>query len=657
VSFRNGAFSDVRFRIALEGVTSIALNESGAVAAAGAADGTIYLLDALDGRILTPLKGHSDVVTGVCFGANGQLLASSSDDGSVLIRDVRDGAVLRNLRQGRAELFAVAVDSSAELVAAGGASKKLYIWDRMSGTLVHCIDVGDEIVAVALAPDGRLVGAGRSVGTASVWDISTGEHVLTTGHHGGPVNSLVFGAGDVIVASSSVGRTARSWELHDNRAGSRLAGDMGTAGALVYSPDGNVAASCAAQDRVEVWDTATGERLQSLPAPDLRLQALAVDNEHGVIVAAGDPQAIRCWDLPGGRERWTVHGHSRWVKAARLTSDGAQVACCADDERIHIWGTRTAVPGPDLVGHEGHVRDLQTNPRDPAAAYSGGDDRTVIAWDLDRIEVVERLSAHDGAVWAVAVSPDGDLLAAGTITGSISVWRLSQRARKADFGAHSGPVRSLAFDATGRWLVSASDDRSLRVWDVNEVVNSSDTPGPKATGQGHDGRIWSVRCSPRRDLIVTASEDGTVRLWSLKHAREVGRGTEHQGAVWSAVFGPDGRMVVSGGSDGAVRLWSVSAWASFLAAKSLRHDRVLGEHDGWVRSVAFSRDGNTVVSGSHDGTVAVWELPTGEHRVLPVLRPYDGVDVTDATGLTVAERDSLRALGARTSEAEHIPLP
>nr|BEK63709.1 hypothetical protein KPHV_09360 [Kitasatospora purpeofusca] len=114
---------------------------------------------------------------------------------------------------------------------------------------------------------------------------------------------------------------------------------------------------------------------------------------------------------------------------------------------------------------------------------------------------------------------------------------------------------------------------------------------------GHTGPVNSCSISPDGRLLATASNDETVRLWSLPDRRPAATLTGHNSAVRTVTFSPDGRLLASAGSDGTVRLWDV---------EQRRPPVVLRGHVGPVRSVAFTPDGRTVVSGGADRTVRVW---------------------------------------------------
>ncbi|QRN92926.1 PD40 domain-containing protein [Archangium violaceum] len=151
---------------------------------------------------------------------------------------------------------------------------------------------------------------------------------------------------------------------------------------------------------------------------------------------------------------------------------------------------------------------------------------------------------------------------------------------------------SATFSPDGSYLVTASEDGTARVW-------SAGGSGPIVVLRGHEGPIHSVTFSPDGRRIVTASEDGTARVWNAdgSGAPVVLRG--HERGVTSAAFSPDGLRIVTASEDGTVRVWS---------AGGSEPPRVIQGHEGIVHSAAFSPDGQSIVTASEDGMSRVWRV-------------------------------------------------
>ncbi len=111
----------------------------------------------------------------------------------------------------------------------------------------------------------------------------------------------------------------------------------------------------------------------------------------------------------------------------------------------------------------------------------------------------------------------------------------------------------------------------------------------------------------------------------------------HTDLVWSVVFSPEDKMLASGSEDQTVKLWNIQTGECL---------KTLQGHSHRVCSVAFSPDGETITSGSGDETIKLWDVKTGHCLKTLTDRPYEGMNITGVTGLTQAEKATLKALGA-----------
>lgn len=129
-----------------------------------------------------------------------------------------------------------------------------------------------------------------------------------------------------------------------------------------------------------------------------------------------------------------------------------------------------------------------------------------------------------------------------------------------------------------------------------------------------------------------------MRVWNVRTGQYLQTLQEHTGRVWAVAFSPDGNTLASGSFDTTVRLWDVHTGQC---------RNILHGHTSWIRSVAFSPDGGTLASGSEDETINLWDVKKGERlKTLRSNRLYEGMKITGVTGLTEAQKDTLKALGA-----------
>jgi dipeptidyl aminopeptidase/acylaminoacyl peptidase len=194
----------------------------------------------------------------------------------------------------------------------------------------------------------------------------------------------------------------------------------------------------------------------------------------------------------------------------------------------------------------------------------------------------------------------------------------------ATLDGHTNTVWSAAFSPNGQRVVTASFDGTARLWDAADGALL-------ATFKGHTGEVYSAAFSPDGRRVVTASDDETARLWDAADGALLAILAGHTGAVNRAAFSPDGTRVATASGDNTVRLWDTAEGALLTT---------LGGHMGAVNSVAFSPDGRRVVTASADATARLWDAADGtlratlEHqgsRVYGVAFSPDGQQVATAS--------------------------
>jgi eukaryotic-like serine/threonine-protein kinase len=177
------------------------------------------------------------------------------------------------------------------------------------------------------------------------------------------------------------------------------------------------------------------------------------------------------------------------------------------------------------------------------------------------------------------------------------LWRLCH-AERLTIRGHGAPVFFVAYSPDGKQLVTASQDGTARLWDAQ-------TGRELATFRGHVGDVNMARFSPDGRLLATAGDDRTVRLWNVSPPglRAVCRG--HSGYVYCVTFSPDGKTLASAGRDHVVKLWD---------SATARERACLEGRNGDIRALAFSPDGSLLATAAKDGTCQLWDLRSGRTR-------------------------------------------
>lgn len=233
---------------------------------------------------------------------------------------------------------------------------------------------------------------------------------------------------------------------------------------------------------------------------------------------------------------------------------------------------------------------------------------------INGVKERNRFDGHAKKVEGVGVSPDG-LIVSGGEDSTIKIWSRDGKLLKT-LTEHKSWVNKISFSPDGTLMATASSDNTVKLWSFG-CTNSEGNRCLKVkvellktldqTDKGHSNWVTDVSFSPDRTNLVTASRDGTVKIWNqngvLQKTIFVSNNSE-ENQVWGVSFSPDGSTIAAAYEDTTVKLFNLDG--------SLQQTLEVEGHSDRVRSVSFSSDGKLIVSGSDDNTAIIWQRQNGK---------------------------------------------
>jgi WD40 repeat protein len=554
-------------------VNEVRFSPDGQRLATGEGDGTVRIWN-LSGKQWAVLKGHQDRVITISFTLDGQRIATVGEDNTARIWEL-SGRQLTKIQweKGRVNINTVRFSPDGQHLVGIVDGDTVRLWNLKGKQLAEWKPGGVGIPT--FSPDGkRLATLGEEDNTIRLWDLS-GKLLAEWKVEADEVGRLMFSPDGKRLATDGNSGTVGIWNL----SGKQLAKwkvEPDSVDSMSFSPDGQSFIGIVDKHKVRLWNL-SGKQLAEIKGQPGAFKAVSFRPDGQYFATGGYNGAVSIWNLSGHKLTEIVKGQQQVfdaitlslypvpVESVSFSPGGQRLATVEDDGKVRLWN-RSGRRLTEFKSNQGKINQVSFSPdgqhlatvatvtgsinltvegEEATATESKTPDSMVQLWNLSG-QPLAQLKGHQGNVWRVKFSPDGQRLATTAEYGTVRLWDLSGRQLVELKG--QGKINDVRFTLDKQHLVTVREDGTVRLWNLSGKQ--------LAQWKAPQIKLDYVSFSPDERLFATTEQNGTVQIWDFS-GRKLAELRGLKSSVTGVRFSSDGQRIVTLESKTA-RIWDLS---------------------------------------------------------------------------------------------------
>ncbi len=575
-------------------VTCVSVSQDSSLFAAGFKNCIVKLYKMATGKELHSFIGHAAGITSICF-VGSHALCSGSQDKTLSLWDIQEGIRITTLKGHTRSVQGCAANPSGKVIASVSWDTSVKIWDGQSGKLLSTLKTqgthNTPVNCVAFHPEGQLIAVGSWDTTLKIWDTFNKKRLKVLKGHRTSVQTCAYAPSGRHIVSAALDGEVKIWSTKSGSAVGSITGHHAPVNSISFTPNGQYLVTASSDNLLKVWSGTLGQRVLSIGSPDLGFtHCLSFEPSTQSVRVGYHDGHVRKFNVQTGVELFAVKPHEAPVVSVAYREDLHMSA--AIDGTIKLWSPNVLPYSIELVGHKA---DISCAVWDKNGLASASEDLNIMIWPYKPRRYTKQ----------VKLASQGKKATVIPVTTIHSL--------------HTAKISSLAFSHDGLKMVSASHDKSLIIFD---------TLSWKQVRTLHAcHKDWINTCvfsDTNSDILVTGSNDFTLKVWDLKTGSEKNTFKGHTSSINSVAFSKG--CIVSAAFDGSVKVWTHKGIEittlychkqrintclidipSELSSSSTQWADMVAEDDEDSEKPRVKLEEISVITASDDGTVGVWK--------------------------------------------------